>query len=168
MNEPGKFSSRLGRYAPLLIWMAFIFFASTGNFSADNTGALIRPLLLWFFPDLSNERLIAVHFFIRKLAHFTEYAILGLLTARAFIDSSRAGLRRHWFVDGLILIILYALSDEYHQSFVAARTASIFDSLIDISGGLFALMMFALWRNKTVNRKPETVNSAKSVARLDR
>lgn len=137
--------------------MAFIFFASTGNFSASNTSLLIRPVVLWLFPDISNERLQAIHFIIRKLAHFTEYAVLGLLAARAFIESSRAGLRRHWFFDALVLIIIYALSDEYHQSFVASRTASIYDSLIDISGGLVALLIVAVWRQRRQRPKsPET------------
>ena len=147
-TAPQRKSSRWRRYVPLLVWMAFIFFASTGNFSASNTGMIIRPVVLWFFPNISNARLMEIHFFIRKLGHFTEYAILGLLTARAFIDSSRAGLRRHWFFDGLMLVVLYALSDEFHQSFVASRTASIYDSLIDISGGLFALIVYALWRKR--------------------
>jgi VanZ family protein len=141
-------SSRLRRYLPLVAWMAFIFFASTGNFSAANTSVFIRPVVLWFFPDISNERLMAIHFIIRKLAHFTEYAILGLLAARAFIESSQAGLRRYWFFDGLVLITLYALTDEFHQSFVASRTASIYDSLIDISGGLAALIFVAIWRQR--------------------
>lgn len=137
--------------------MAFIFFASTGSFSASNTSLLIRPVVLWFFPDISNERLLAIHFIVRKLAHFTEYAILGLLAARAFIESSRAGLRRHWFFDALVLITLYALSDEYHQSFVASRTASIYDSLIDISGGLVALILVAAWRKR--RRRSESLDT---------
>jgi len=39
------------------------------------------------------------------------------------------------------LIVVYALVDEYHQSFVPSRTASIFDSLIDMAGGLTALLI---------------------------
>lgn len=139
--------------------MAVIFFASTGEFSAANTSLLIKPILTWFFPNISADRLATVHFLIRKCGHFTEYAILGFLTARAFIDSSRAGLRRYWFVDGLFLIILYALVDEYHQSFVASRTASIYDSVIDISGGLFALIVFAWWRNRKRRRLPDNSDS---------
>jgi VanZ family protein len=38
--------------------------------------------------------------------------------------------------------VVYALSDEFHQSFVASRTGSIYDSLIDISGGLAALVFY--------------------------
>lgn len=40
-----------------------------------------------------------------------------------------------------MLVVTFALVDEYHQSFVATRTASIFDSLIDIAGGLAALIL---------------------------
>jgi VanZ family protein len=39
------------------------------------------------------------------------------------------------------LVVVYALADEYHQSFVPSRTASIYDSLIDMIGGLTALLI---------------------------
>src|SRR6266550_1164259 len=107
--------SRLRRYAPLIIWMAIIFFASTGEFSASNTTLIIKPLLRWLFPHISDESIAVFHFLLRKCGHFSEYAILGLLAAHAFIASSHARLRRHWFIAGLILVCIYALSDEYHQ-----------------------------------------------------
>lgn len=135
--------SRLRRYLPLVVWMAVIFFASTGEFSAANTNALIQPLLRWLFPHITDERIALFHFLLRKCGHFSEYAILGLLAAHAFIASSHASLRRHWFVVALFLICLYALTDEYHQSFVASRTASIYDSLLDMAGGLTALVLAA-------------------------
>ena len=144
--------SRWRRYLPLVIWMGVIFFASSGEFSAANTNLVIKPVLRWFFPDLSNERIAAIHFFLRKCGHFSEYAILGILAARAFIAASHATLRRNWFLDALVLISVYAFSDEFHQSFVATRTASIYDSLIDISGGLVALVLVAVWRRRR-NRK---------------
>jgi VanZ family protein len=147
-----RLKSRLWRYAPLLAWMVFIFFASTVQFSASNTSRIIRPLLLWLFPGISEERITFVHFIVRKLSHLTEYAILGLLAARAFITSSRESLRALWFLFSLLLVIVYALSDEYHQSFVPARTGSIYDSLIDITGGLIGLLLLALWR-KISSRK---------------
>jgi VanZ family protein len=142
----GRTASRLWRYGPLLLWMAFIFFASTAQLSASNTSRIIRPLLIWLFPEISEERLVFAHFMVRKLAHLTEYAILGLLAARAFLTSSREGLRRRWFVCAGLLVTIYALSDELHQRFVPARTGSIYDSLIDITGGLIALSLLAAWR----------------------
>jgi VanZ family protein len=138
--------SRVWRYGPLLLWLAFIFFASTGEFSADNTSRIVRPLLLWLFPRISEEKLAFTHFLIRKSSHFTEYAVLAFFAARAFSTSSKDQLRRRWFFIALALVIIYALTDEYHQSFVPSRTSSIYDSLIDMSGGLAMLLLYALWR----------------------
>ena len=144
---------RLWRYGPLLLWMAFISFASTGEFSADNTSRIIGPLLRWLFPNISPEQLAHAHFLVRKAAHFTEYAICAFLAARALAVSSRRVLRHNWFFISLLLVIVYALLDEYHQSFVASRTASIYDSLIDMSGGLCALLLYALWRKRRTRRR---------------
>jgi VanZ family protein len=133
--------------------MALIFFASTGEFSASNTNLLIQPLLRWLFPHITDERIAIVHLLLRKCGHFTEYGILGLLAARAFITSSRTRLSRSWFVAALLLVCVYALSDEYHQSFVASRTASIYDSLIDMAGGFTALLFLTLWRKRPSRKR---------------
>ena len=133
---------RFWRYAPLLAWMVVIFFASTDAFSASHSGRLIRPLLLWLFPHISEGKISTIHFLIRKAGHLTEYAILGQLAARAFYGSAHEALRRRWFAAALSLMVLYAFSDEFHQSFTSSRTASVYDSLIDISGGLAALILY--------------------------
>ena len=130
----------LSRYLPLVAWLAFISYASTSSFSASNTSRIIGPLVLWFYPNTSAETLATIQFFTRKIAHFTEYAILGFLAARAFRTSPHPAISRRWFWISAALIIVYALIDEYHQSFVPSRTASIFDSFIDMSGGLAALI----------------------------
>ena len=132
----------LSRYLPLVVWLAFIFFASSDNFSAANTSRIIGPLVLWLFPNTSPETLATIHFITRKLAHFTEYAILGFLAARAFRTSLR------WFLISAVLIVVYALLDEYHQSFVPSRTASVFDSFIDMAGGIAALIVVSRKRRR--------------------
>jgi VanZ family protein len=134
----GRFISR---YLPLIAWLAFISYASSDSFSAPNTSRIIGPLILWLFPNTSPETLAVVHFITRKLAHFTEYAILGFLAARAFRLSPRTAIRSRWFLISLIVVVTYALIDEYHQSFVPARTASLWDSFIDVAGGLAALLI---------------------------
>ena len=130
----------LSRYLPLFVWLAFISYASSASFSADNTSRIIGPLILWLFPGTSAETLSVIQLITRKLAHFTEYAILGFLAARAFRTSPRESIARRWFWISVSLIVVYALIDEYHQSFVPSRTASVVDSLIDIAGGLTALL----------------------------
>jgi VanZ family protein len=121
--------------------MGFISFASSGNFSAGNTSRIIGPLVLWLFPNTSPETLLVIHMITRKVAHFAEYAVLGFLAARAFRGSPRQGLHNGWFLASLVLVVVYALLDEYHQSFVPSRTGTVYDSLIDIAGGLTALII---------------------------
>lgn len=140
--------SWLWLYAPLFLWMGFIFFASTGEMSASNTSRIIRPLVLWLYPSTSEESLRFIHFMVRKCAHFTEYAILAFFAARAFIGSSVKLLSQSWFFSSLLLVAIYALTDEIHQSFVSTRTGSIYDSMIDTAGGLTMLVAFALYRNR--------------------
>ena len=135
-------------YLPLVAWLAFISFASSDNFNAGNTSRIIGPLILWLFPNTSPETLAVIHFITRKIAHFTEYAILGFLAARAFRTSPRPAINQRWFLICVTLIVVYALVDEYHQSFVPSRTASVWDSLIDMTGGLAALVFIRIRSRK--------------------
>ena len=146
----------VSHYLPLIVWLAFISFASSDNFSAGNTSRIIGPLILWLFPSTSPETLDVIHAVTRKLAHITEYAILGFLAARAVSTSPRPALSRRWFLICLALVVVYAFLDEYHQSFVPSRTASISDSLIDISAGFTALII--VWKRTAANtREPGSV-----------
>jgi VanZ family protein len=154
-RDEASLRRRLWRYGPLVVWVGFIFFASTGNLSASNTSLIVRPLLRWLFPDISEDGLLYGHFLVRKAAHLTEYALLALLAARAFLTSTRNALRRHWYAYALALVALCAALDEYHQSFVASRTGTPYDSLLDTTGGALALIMLALWR--TWRRKKSLV-----------
>lgn len=132
----------------MIIWMALIFIASTSEFSGANTSLIVRSLLLWLFPNISEAKIDIAHFVVRKAAHFTEYAIFAFFAVRAFATSSHETLRHGFFYVTLILVVVYSLSDELHQSFVPSRTGSIYDTFIDISGGLTALIVYVVWRRK--------------------
>ena len=157
-EENSSAAQRVWRYGPLLLWMALISFASTSEFSALNTSQLVRPLLLWISPNLSEARVAAIHFLTRKVAHFAEYAILAFLARRAFITSSKAFIHRRWFQVALLLVATYSLLDEFHQSFVPSRTASIYDSAIDVAGGLTILLIYKLHDKRA--RKLHTSSSS--------
>lgn len=143
-GNSSTFGNRLWRYGPVILWAAAIFVFSSGLFSGSNTSSVLRPLVLWVYPSATDTGLAIVHGLVRKTSHFVEYAILALLLARAFRTSLREFLRDHWFAVSLTFVALYALSDEFHQSFVSSRTASIYDCLIDTAGGLAALTALAL------------------------
>ena len=135
---------RLSRYGPLIVWAILIFIGSSDLLSASHTGAFLTRPLHWLFPNASEPTLATIHFILRKAGHFTEYAILAFLAARAFRTSLNQFLRSRWFWVSLIFVIVYSLSDEFHQSFVPSRTASIYDSMIDTFGGLTMLVFLAI------------------------
>ncbi len=143
--EGRSWRRRLWCYGPLVAWACFVLFASSANFSASNTSRIIRPLLLWLFPGITVESLAHVHFLVRKAAHFSEYALLALLAARAFRTSQKERLRQLWWLAAFALVACVALVDEYHQSFLPSRTGTIYDSLLDMTGGATALACAALW-----------------------
>lgn len=99
-------------FLPPIVWMIVIFiFSSIPNL------------------ELQGE-LSCYDFFLRKLAHIAEYAILFFLWNRALKNYKKA----------FIISITYALFDEIHQSFVPTRDGKIADLVIDgfgVSLGLF-------------------------------
>jgi VanZ family protein len=130
---------------PVLLAMAFIFWMSTKTFSAENTYIIIEPILRFFSPSLSRRKIAVIHWVIRKLAHLTEYFISGLLLFRAFRSGSSERWKWRWVYSTLVVVLLLAASDEFHQSFVSTRTASVVDVGIDTVGGVLALSVCA-WR----------------------
>ena len=124
--------------------MALIFSASSDRGSFQHSSRIIQPLLLWLFPHLEAATVHEVVVAVRKCAHLTEYAILAVLIWRAF--SKRLGMEPcpwRWKHAGqaLLLVVLYAATDEFHQLFVPTREGSILDVLIDTTGAAFGLLV---------------------------
>jgi VanZ family protein len=130
------------RYAPLFLWIGVIFYLSSESGSMEQTSRFIRPLLRWIFPFEPEETITLYHGYVRKCAHFTEYAVLALLAVRAFAGSLR--LRRFRFVLPVILAGVIASIDEVNQSFLSARSGSAWDVLLDISGSLSMVAILAI------------------------
>lgn len=127
-------------WTPVLAWMLVIFAASSDLMSARQTSRFIGPFLLWLIPDISATGIAAAQFFLRKCAHVAEYAILGALLWRAL--RARAGNAwRFVFVSALLMAFVCAVLDEFRQSFVASRTGSPIDVLIDTAGALIGVMI---------------------------
>ena len=111
----------------------------------SQTSRIIRPLLEFLFPSASAETLLFYHGAIRKLAHLTEYAVLGIFACRAFAVSAFG---RHPFFFAAVLVVLVAAIDETNQSLNPNRTGSPIDVLIDVSGGVAAVAISYLLMRK--------------------
>ncbi|HVN48712.1 MAG TPA: VanZ family protein [Bacteroidota bacterium] len=131
---------------PVIVWIGIIFWMSTAMFTAQNTSSIVEPILRFLFPSRSHREIEHLHFVIRKLAHLTEYFISGLLLFRAFRSGSDERHAGRWVLYSFIVLVLLASSDEYHQSFVGGRSASIVDVGIDAIGGIAALAISTLKR----------------------
>jgi VanZ family protein len=129
-------------WLPIAIWLALIFIGSTDLMSAEHTSRFIGPLLHWLYPTISPFTILRVQFFVRKLAHVSEYAVLAVLLYRAVVHTTLKGRRALSAALVLVLCAAYAASDEFHQSFVPSRTASVRDVMIDICGAILALILY--------------------------
>jgi len=151
---------------PAVVWAGVIFTFSTDTFSSDHTATVLSFLVKWLFPHLSPHQFNFIHHVIRKCAHFTEYFIFCLLLFRGF-RGDRKGWRWTWAIAALSVAAGYSIMDEIHQAFVASRTASPYDSLLDSAGAFVAAAALYLWfrfRRKTLPAVPESAADSSSVA----
>ncbi len=104
-------ASRIAAWLPVVVWAALIFALS--SIPHLGTGLGVWDTIL------------------RKGAHVVEYAILGALLLRALGRQTPA----------FLLGVGYAITDEFHQHFVAGRHASPVDVAIDSTGVLLGILL---------------------------
>ena len=101
-------------------------------------------------------------FLVRKMGHFSEYTILGILaslflyTFESIRRNKKFGWQKIMIVGAALWALLYAVSDEIHQGFVQGRSPEVRDVIIDLTGGLLgACVVWAIIKlvNKHKNNK---------------
>lgn len=133
---------------PFCAWLAVIFTLSTGAGAATHTNSGLDRFLAQFFPAfyhrLTWPQLDALHYYLRKAAHVTEYAVLGILAVRAFLPDATDVFRKT-FLFAWIFCTLYAATDEMHQIFVPGRTPKVTDVLLDSVGSALGVALMAVF-----------------------
>jgi len=104
--------ANLLRWGPVLVWMGVIYFFSSR-------------------PDLPHIEEVWLEMLLRKGAHALVYAILGALLARAIQRDGWRGVAL-----AAAMGVLYAISDEWHQTFVPGRKGNVWDVLLDSAAAL--------------------------------
>lgn len=174
----GRYDRRHLRYVITALCMAllvvanmviiFRFSSESREGSGDRSAGVTQTIVGLVHPDLeelSLEDQQAVldraHGFVRKAAHFSEYALLGFLTAGLLLFLRRFLLLHiqvwHTWICPAVLCLLYAISDEIHQIF-SNRGPSVWDVMIDFSGAVcgVCVMQLTVWvirRVRTALRK---------------
>jgi VanZ family protein len=114
----------LGRWCPAFLVMAAIFaFSSRPSDELPN---------FYFFDYL-----------VKKGGHMTGYGLLAASYLYAFNRRDRNSFFLAW-----LLAVLYAFTDEYHQSFVPSRHPSIWDVILFDNFGAMIALGFVFWRRK--------------------
>jgi VanZ family protein len=149
---------RILRYwIPVGLMLSLMYFFSTDVFSGKNTSLAITWLMKFFGEDLNRSELGEANFAVRKFAHFFEYAILASLLFRAFKAESPLPWRFSWASYSFAIVIVWSLLDEFHQTFTRMRGGSIYDSMIDSAGGLFALLAITLYVKMKQRKKAQEI-----------
>ena len=112
----------------VIVWAEIIFLLSA-------VPSLASPFGPWY------------DFVLRKIAHVGEYAFLTVLLLDAF-RASGVERKRAFFYAG-VSAFLYALSDEWHQTFVPGREGSLRDVGIDALGVAAVIYSFVRARSRT-------------------
>jgi VanZ family protein len=134
-------------WLPILLWLGMIFVGSTDLMSAEHTSRFIGPFLQWLKPDISPAMLASIHFFVRKSAHLGEYAVLALLMFRAVTSMTHLKWPVLILSVGIWIACLFvAATDEFHQTLVQSRGASVADVMIDSGGAVLGLFIGARLR----------------------
>lgn len=119
--------TKITAWLAVLVWMGVIFAFS----HQAHSGAI------------TERYLGAFNVAVRKAGHVSEYAVLFVLLRRALLCTVDGAY--YEFLVPLLLSILYAISDEYHQSFVAGRSSSPADVVVDSGGALLGYAAVRLW-----------------------
>jgi VanZ family protein len=142
----------------LVMAMIFGFSAQTGEASGRLSDRIARFLVQLVSPDfdtwtaaMQEEICSIVGLVVRKAAHFTEYALLGLcLMLHLDAIGKKIVIKLPWLISWGIGT-LYALTDEWHQGFVGGRHPAILDVTIDSCGvavGVLVLVLLLRRRNR--------------------
>ena len=139
-------------WTPIVIWLLCTYLFSTDMMSSNETSRFIEPILRFLLPGVSPSGIGFWHAVIRKLAHVTEYFILATFVYRALrfdgCGLMDAKLRT------IVFVALAALLDEFHQSFVPSRTATIVDVGYDCLGGIWAVWMITAYEFRRLRSHP--------------
>ena len=128
----------------------FAFSAENGEESGSRSAGITDVVVHILYPDfdelpdvLADRILTSTHHFVRKAAHFCEFALLGLLATGLLLWLSRHFVRitpwKTWLFPAAFTL-LYAISDEVHQMFTD-RGARVTDVLIDFAGACFGILL---------------------------
>ncbi len=154
-----KLFLRVFLFILIVLWAILVF--NFSNQKGEESSALSRKLIEFFIKDENIINLVEPY--VRKAAHFSEYALGGMLFILLF--STYEWTDKKKLLISIPLGIWYATTDEIHQLMVSERNGSLFDIYIDslgfATGALFMLLIIKIIQIIIVNKNNNLRNSNK-------
>jgi len=139
----------LKAWIALILWLIVIAIESTTYLSSQNTGRFLYPVLHFLF-GIDYAAFQPYHVFIRKSGHVFGYALLSILLFRAWRETLPSPRGAKWTVRWATIAVLgtalVAGLDEWHQSYLPARTGTVHDFFLDTWAGIAAQLAFFLFQ----------------------
>jgi VanZ family protein len=139
-----------------IVWMASIFLVTQlPYFTGENTSKVIQKAAVTETHSTNAQSVDPVNInelnlIIRKITHVIVFGILAFLLYKTLAAYPFS------YILSWILTVIYAVSDEWHQSFMPGRVAAYQDVLFDSLGAFFALFLIYIIskkKNDTVNKE---------------
>lgn len=127
----------------VILWMIFIFVMSSFDANSSSNQSNFIVDIITSIINIKDIELLSL--IIRKLAHFIEYFILGILVINFITRYDKK------IIIAILLCIIYATSDEIHQIFVPGRSCQITDIMIDSLGSIMGIYLYKLITKKCKN-----------------
>ncbi|MGV9002303.1 MAG: VanZ family protein [Candidatus Saccharimonadaceae bacterium] len=144
-------------YAILILWALLIFkLSSEGHDASSGRSDAIVTYIQHAGSTLPSD---VLSFLTRKAAHTVAYFIFGILAYNVVRQYKRT--TRRTIIISILIVLGYALSDEFHQAFVPGRTAMLTDVLIDTTAGTIGVTLAYLTHKKIINRKVASTSGKK-------
>ena len=139
----------------ILILINFIIIFGFSSQNGEQSGGLSTKVTMFVLNifgqgehNISQGQIENIEHLIRKLAHFSIYAVLGMLLMSLASTYKIKNITK--IFTSIFIGILYASLDEFHQSFTPGRTALITDVVIDtlgvVTGVLIILGTITIWK----------------------
>lgn len=123
-------------FIPTILLMILIFYMSSRTADISSSQSSFFVDILQDILRFDNKYYETIETVFRKFCHFSEYALLSLTI---YWGLKKNRITNYYYP--IVITCLYAITDEFHQLFVAGRSGEIRDVIIDTSGAVFMMLI---------------------------
>ncbi len=148
----------------VVLWMIMIFLLSGMNSIESNskTKGIVGKIIgeveeydVTVMKEVNETNLDTANFIFRKIAHATVYLVLSFFVCNFFYQLKKNKIQNNYLIS-VFICLLYAITDEYHQTFILGRSGNYIDVIIDFIGAIIGSIIF-YYLVKIIKKKKKNI-----------